>query len=141
MREINKLIIGNKPYDLISNSVKMFLYQCFNIFMLRNKIDNWDKNRLLLQAEQLLQLKLELESTLEVLLFAGYEIPNEKHIQKHHASYQRINFRGKKYVLDYRTSEFGRLAFYIYVLIDVLNSSYIEGREIYLVAQENGNNR
>ncbi|MGJ1426265.1 hypothetical protein ACR79B_19915 [Sphingobacterium spiritivorum] len=102
------------------NQSKCFCFLFFNLFLLENKISLDKRNGTSLNSSQISSLNRKLECSLDELLKAGYEEPNQKQVPKFSSRYERIIYNQKEYILNYRTSEVGQLAFSIKVLIDSL---------------------
>ncbi|MGJ1318403.1 hypothetical protein ACR776_07510 [Sphingobacterium spiritivorum] len=135
MKKIKSITLGKDMY-VFSEQVKMFSFSYFNLFLLENRVMPNKRNEIFLSPPQISSLITVLENLLDQLLKTGYEDPNQKHLQKYPTRYEKITFCERVYILNYRTSEIGQLAYSIKVLMDSLDNSIIEKKEVIFMLED-----
>ncbi|EEI89965.1 hypothetical protein HMPREF0765_4470 [Sphingobacterium spiritivorum ATCC 33300] len=135
MKKIKGIKVGRDIY-VFSEQIKMFSFSYFNLFLLENRMMPNKRNEIFFNSSQTSSLITGLKKLLDQLLEAGYEEPNQMHLQKYPTRYEKITFCEKVYILNYRTSEIGQLAYSIKVLMDFLDNSVIDKKEVIFMLED-----
>ena len=109
--------INNKEIELPELWYR-YLYPYLTRFCIKNNISiEWKNDIISISEECKEKFHLMLERVLTELLEECYVEPTPKQRSKHSSRYQKINFKGKLFVLNYRTDVVGMVGYALDYLI------------------------
>ncbi|NLR68738.1 hypothetical protein HGH92_30830 [Chitinophaga varians] len=109
-----------------------YLFSTFFLYMVKNNPGDLKSVNIVVGKELLPDLQERVIIALNNLLKDSYLEPSINELQKHPTRFETILLNGRKYKVNYRLSEVGRMAYAIYCLINFINDAILEGNEIYL---------
>jgi hypothetical protein len=111
------LKLENKKIELYSVWYE-YLYPYLVRFTIRNKIrDQWKNDFITIPIEYQEEFNKMLENVLDELLEECYIEPNQRQRTRHPGAFQKIEFKEKLYVLNYRTDIVGIIGYGLHYLI------------------------
>jgi len=112
-----KIKLENKEIELVDIWFS-YLYPYLVRFCLKKKIGiEWKNNIIQISKENQADFNLFLKVILEELLNDCYKEPSHQDRSKHSSRYQKIEFRDKVYLLNYRTDIVGIIGYALNYLI------------------------
>lgn len=119
-----KLKFEDKEVELVEIWFK-YLYPYLVRFSIKKEIGiEWKNDTIFISDQNRKDFQEMLEFVLEELLNECYVEPTQKERSKHSTRYQKINFKGKVFVLNYRTDIVGILGYALnYLLSESISSS------------------
>ncbi|WP_418498790.1 transporter [Flagellimonas sp.] len=112
-----KLKLENKEIELADVWVN-YLYPYLIRFCLRKGIEiEWKNDTIFISKENQKDFNQVLRSVLRELLHECYKEPTHKERSKNSSRYQKIDFEGKIYILNYRTDIVGIVGYALDYLI------------------------
>lgn len=118
-----KLKFEDKEIELVDVWFK-YLYPYLVRFSIRKKIGiEWRNDTIFISDKNRNDFLEMLELVLEELLSDCYGEPTQKERSKHSSRYQKIEFKGKVFILNYRTDIVGILGYALNYLISESRSS------------------
>jgi hypothetical protein len=129
MRKISKLSSETKEYPFY-DLWKSYFYSYFLLFLIRNKIYDGESKVYVLKGEILKDLQNSVLNALEDILNNGYSEPSQSDIQKNPTRYEKFRFNERLYRVNYRLSESGRLAYYLYSFDTLIQEAALNNGEI-----------
>lgn len=129
MKKIIKFKTNQKEI-LIDEMCSSYLFSYLFLFIMKNGLNSDDSLNIFVCNEFVLDLEGVVSSALRDLLQCYYDEPSLKEQQKYPTRFQRILLDGKKYKVNYRMSENGRLAYTINCIINFIDDARLKDIEI-----------
>lgn len=109
-----------------------YLFSTFFLFLVKNNLSDLKSQSIAVRNELLPDLRERIKMALSNLLKDSYTEPSINELQKYSTRFEVILLEGRKYKVNYRLSEVGRMSFAIYCLMNFINDALLEGDQIYL---------
>lgn len=130
MRQIIKIKTIKSDFS-IEDLWSAYLFSTVFLYLIKNNLDLKSSN-IVVGTGLLPDLQERVTIALGNLLKDGYLEPSIYELQKHPTRFETILLNGRKYKVNYRLSEIGRMAYAIYCLVNFINDAISEGHEVYL---------
>jgi hypothetical protein len=113
-----KIKTVDKEIELVEVWFK-YLYSYLIRFCVSNNLGiEWKNDMIFISKEIQPEFNIMLEKSLQELLKECYREPTQKERNKNSSRYQKIEFKGEIYVLNYRTDIIGIIGYALYYLIN-----------------------
>lgn len=112
-----KLILKNKEIELVDVWFN-YLYSYLIRFCVSHNLGiEWKNDKIFIEKHIQPKFNIMLEEALQQLLSECYKEPSQKDRSKNSSRYQKINFKGTTYILNYRTDIIGIVGYGLNYLI------------------------
>ena len=113
-----KIKVENKEIELVEVWYK-YLYSNLIRFCISNNLGiEWKNDVIFITKETQPKFNIMLEESLQELLTECYSEPTQKERSKNSSRYQKIDFKGITYILNYRTDIVGIIGYALNYLIN-----------------------
>ena len=129
MKQIVRIKTANFDYKM-EGLWTSFIFSYFFLFLVRNNLHRGETRSILIRKELLSDLRENFTTALRDLLNASYVEPSINELQKHPTRFQVLFLEDRKYKVNYRMSETGRMAYAIYSLIKSIDETILEETEV-----------
>jgi hypothetical protein len=125
MKKVVELKTPDKNFKF-EESWSSFVLPYISLFLIKHDLNKNERNSVIIPINTYSSLISSITTALSDLLISFYEEPSQRDIQSHSSRYEKIYIENRLYIVNYRMSSNGRLAYALYCLLRFVENVTVE---------------